>query len=146
MSQHSPAPMRRFSAEELAARNAELGVDDTRWYSDDELDELEQQQPLLAARIAQRQAKISRLRGSVAPGEAPPLTHEGLTAILEEARVVLLRDGGDLELVDFTDTVVRVRLKGACTGCPNSVLDLKNVVETVVRRVYPQVTEVRNTY
>ncbi|MDA8327420.1 MAG: NifU family protein [Betaproteobacteria bacterium] len=139
-------PLRRFTAEELRARDTELGVADEHWYNDDELDALEQQNPLLSARIAQRQTRLARLQGHIAPGDAPPLTTEGLTIVLEEARSVLLRDGGDLELVDFSGTVVRVRLKGACTGCPNSVLDLKNVVETIVRRTYPQVTDVRNTY
>lgn len=139
-------PLRRFTAEELAARNSDLGVTDDHWYSDDELDQLEETDPLAALRIARRQNQIARLRTNVAPGEAPPMTTEGLTAVLEEARAVLLRDGGDLELVDFEGTEVRVRLKGACTGCPNSVLDLKNVVETIVRRAYPQVTAVRNTY
>ncbi len=143
---HDIIPIKRLDATELNARNQELGVNDDHWYDDDELDELELHNPLLAARIAQRQARISRIRRDIPIGEAPPLTTEGLVAVLEDARAVLLRDGGDLELVNFHDTVVRVRLKGACTGCPNSVLDLKNVVEAAVRRVYPQVTEVLNTY
>jgi Fe-S cluster biogenesis protein NfuA len=69
-----------------------------------------------------------------------------LIQVLEEARAILLRDGGDLELVEISGTVVRVRLKGACVGCPNSMLALKNVVEKIVRRTFPQVTEVKNTY
>jgi len=48
--------------------------------------------------------------------------------------------------VEISGTIVRVRLKGACVGCPNSMLDLKNVVEKIVRRTFPQVTEVQNTY
>ncbi len=139
-------PLRRFSAEELAQRNQTLGVDDNHWYSDAELDDLEETDPLTATRIARRQSQLTKLRGNTPTGEAPPMTTEGLTTVLEEARAVLLRDGGDLELVDFSGTEVRVRLKGACTGCPNSVLDLKNVVETIVRRAYPQVTAVKNTY
>ncbi|MBX9810385.1 MAG: NifU family protein, partial [Burkholderiales bacterium] len=42
--------------------------------------------------------------------------------------------------------VVRVRLKGACVGCPRATLDLKNVVEALVRKRYPQIIEVRNTF
>lgn len=139
-------PIRRFSTAELAKRDAEMGVDDTRWYEEDELDELESRDPLLAARIAQRQAKIEKLKPCVSTGVTPPLTREALIEVLEEARAVLLRDGGDLELVEIRDTVVRVRLKGACVGCPNSVLDLKNVVEKIVRRTFPQVTSVQNVY
>lgn len=146
MSTEKTIPIRRFSAEELTQRNVEMGVDDTRWYEEDELDELEASDPLLAARIAQRQARIEKLKPYVANGIVPPLTAEALTDVLEEARAVLLRDGGDLELVEIRDTVVRVRLKGACVGCPNSVLDLKNVVEKIVRRTFPQVTAVQNVY
>lgn len=139
-------PIQRFSAAELAKRDAEMGVDDTRWYEEDELDELESRDPLLAARIAQRQARVEKLKPYAATGAAPPLTREALIEVLEEARAVLLRDGGDLELVEIRDTVVRVRLKGACVGCPNSVLDLKNVVEKIVRRTFPQVTSVQNVF
>lgn len=141
-----PIPITRFSAEELAARDREMALDDTRWYSEEELDELDESDPLLAARIAQRQARLEKLRPYQASGEAPPLTETALVQVLEEARAILLRDGGDLELVEISGTVVRVRLKGACVGCPNSMLDLKNVVEKIVRRTFPQVTEVQNTY
>ncbi len=141
-----PIPIKRFSAEELTARDREMALDDTRWYSEDELDELEDRDPLLAARIAQRQTRLEKLRPYQASGEAPPLTEAALVQVLEEARAILLRDGGDLELVEISGTVVRVRLKGACVGCPNSMLDLKNVVEKIVRRTFPQVTEVQNTY
>ncbi|MEO6146528.1 MAG: NifU family protein [Sulfuriferula sp.] len=141
-----PIPIKRFSAEELAARDREMALDDTRWYSEAELDELDERDPLLAVRIAQRQARLEKLRPYQASGEAPPLTEAALIQVLEEARAILLRDGGDLELVEISGTVVRVRLKGACVGCPNSMLDLKNVVEKIVRRTFPQVTEVKNTY
>lgn len=139
-------PIRRFTAEEITARDHDMALDDTRWYSEDELDELDERDPLLAARIAQRQARIEKLRPYQASGEAPALTEAALVEVLEEARHVLLRDGGDLELVEIVGTVVRVRLKGACVGCPNSMLDLKNVVEKIVRRTFPQVTEVQNIY
>lgn len=139
-------PIRRFSSAELALRDAEMGVDETRWYEEAELDDLEQQDPLLAARIAQRQARIEKLRPYIIKGEAPPLTRAALITVLEEARLVLLRDGGDLELVEIAGTVIRVRLKGACVGCPNSVLDLKNVVEKIIRRTFPQITAVQNVY
>lgn len=150
MTTRKSIPIHRFSADEIAARDNEMGLNadaaDTRWYSEEELDELEERDPLLAARIAQRQARIDKLRPYIVNGETPPLTEAALIAVLEEARHILLRDGGDLELVAIQGTVVRVRLKGACVGCPNSMLDLKNVVEKIVRRTFPQVTEVQNTY
>ena len=150
MTNHKTIPIHRFSAEEIAARDNEMGLDanseQVHWYSEDELDALEEHDPLLATRIAQRQARIDKLRPYIVNGETPPLTETALIAVLEEARHILLRDGGDLELVAIEGTVVRVRLKGACVGCPNSMLDLKNVVEKIVRRTFPQVTEVQNTY
>lgn len=142
----TPITLHRFTADELRMRNQELGIDESHWYSDDELDLLENSDPLQAARIAQRQSKQARHQDPTIAANAPALTTEGLTIVLEEARRILMRDGGDLELVDFSGTIVRVRLKGACTGCPNSVLDLKNVVEKIVQRTYPQVTAVNNTY
>ncbi len=51
---------------------------------------------------------------------------------------------GDLEFAGFDGNLLRVRLKGACAGCPRSALDLKQVVETLVRRRYPAIREVRN--
>ncbi len=145
-------PIKRFSAEELRERDrlAELervppGYAE-RWYGEAELDELYRRDPKASLEISRRQEKARR---EAVPGDikdAPPLTEAGLRDALEEARRVLLRDGGDLELVALEGTVVRVRLKGACVGCPNAVLDLKAVVEKTVRRRFPQVTEVKNSY
>ena len=50
-----------------------------------------------------------------------------------------------LWLVGIVGATVRVRMKGACAGCPNSVLDLRNVVEKVVCAV-PGVGSVVNTF
>jgi Fe-S cluster biogenesis protein NfuA len=52
-------------------------------------------------------------------------------------------DGGDIELVDVTDQgVVRVRLHGACVGCPSSTMTLKLGVEQAIRQRVPAITEV----
>ena len=137
--------LHHFSPEQLAQRNAEFGLTE-HWYTDDELDALEEHDPLVAARSAQRQAKIARIQQQAATGDIIPVTAEGLADIMTEIRAILLRDGGDIELISFTDTSVRVRLKGACAGCPNAMLDLKNVVETLIRRTYPQIQAIQNTY
>jgi len=42
--------------------------------------------------------------------------------------------------------VLRVRLKGNCAGCPRSALDLKHVVEKLVRGRFPQIAAVENTF
>ncbi|HXV10219.1 MAG TPA: NifU family protein, partial [Burkholderiales bacterium] len=69
-----------------------------------------------------------------------------MKAVLEEVRKVLLRDGGDVELIEIADTVVRVRMKGNCAGCPRSALDLKHVVERLIRSRFPAVTQVENVF
>jgi Fe-S cluster biogenesis protein NfuA len=62
---------------------------------------------------------------------------------LEAVRPMLLADGGDVELVEVTEQgVVRVRLQGACHGCPRSTMTLKNGIERIVREQVPGVTAV----
>jgi Fe-S cluster biogenesis protein NfuA len=62
---------------------------------------------------------------------------------LDEIRPALQADGGDVELVEVTEAgVVRVRLQGACQGCPMSAMTLKNGIERVIKENVPAVTEV----
>ena len=52
-------------------------------------------------------------------------------------------DGGDIELVSFNDGILKVFLKGACSGCPSSQMTLKNGIETLLKDKLPkQITEV----
>ena len=69
-----------------------------------------------------------------------------MAAVLEELRGVLMRDGGDIELVELSGSVLRVRMKGNCAGCPRSALDLKHVVERLIRSRFPAVSRVENVY
>lgn len=122
-------------------------IEPIRFYTEDELDALEAIDPDRAYRIARAQAMAQRQRQAPPhAGEAlPPPDPAAVKQALEDVRHILQRDGGDIELVDIQGPVVRVRMKGACVGCPNSVLDLKNVVEKVLRAV-PGVTGVQNTF
>ncbi len=52
---------------------------------------------------------------------------------LDKIRPYLVADGGNIELVDVIDGVVRVKLKGACAGCPMSAMTLKNGVERYLK-------------
>ena len=52
---------------------------------------------------------------------------------LEELRVMLQGDGGDLELVEIDGTTVRLRLTGACGGCPHAAMTLKQGIEAQLR-------------
>jgi Fe-S cluster biogenesis protein NfuA len=61
---------------------------------------------------------------------------------LEKVRKGLQQDGGDLELVSITDGIVKVRLKGACAGCPMSQMTLANFVERELKAAAPEVKKV----
>ena len=60
------------------------------------------------------------------------MLRERVEATLDKVRAGLKSEGGDIELVDVRDTVVYVRLKGACGTCPMSTLTMKNWVESSI--------------
>jgi Fe-S cluster biogenesis protein NfuA len=62
---------------------------------------------------------------------------------LAKIRPMLQRDGGDIELVDVTDGIVKVRLTGACKGCPMSQMTLKQGVEKLLMKEVPGLKEVQ---
>ena len=62
--------------------------------------------------------------------------------ISEKIRPFLQADGGDIELLDVEDGVVRVRLQGACHGCPGAMMTLKAGVERLLKEEYPEVKKV----
>jgi len=121
---------------------------DAPFYTEEELDALYESDPVAALRISREQHLLAKHLAERAAGDpsAPPPDRDQIEAVLAETRKILLRDGGDLEFVALQGNVLRVRLKGACAGCPRAVLDLKNVVEKMVRRRFPQIAEVRNSY
>ncbi len=67
---------------------------------------------------------------------------EKVEEVLAKIRVGLQRDGGDIELVEVKDSVVYVKLKGACGTCPMSTLTLKNWVEANLKREIPEISAV----
>lgn len=63
--------------------------------------------------------------------------------VLDQIRPGLQADGGDVELIEVTDEgIVKVRLVGACHGCPMSTLTLKNGIERTLKKKIPEVKEV----
>lgn len=62
--------------------------------------------------------------------------------VIEEIRPHLQADGGDVELVDVVDGVVKVKLKGACAGCPMSQMTVKWGVESYLKKKVPGVKSV----
>ncbi|MBS0011998.1 MAG: NifU family protein [Bacteroidales bacterium] len=66
-----------------------------------------------------------------------------IKATLEKIRPYLQSDGGDIEFVEVTDEyIVKVKLKGACHGCPFSMQTLKGGVEQALIKEVPEVKEV----
>lgn len=61
---------------------------------------------------------------------------------LNMIRPALQADGGDVELIDVNDGVVKLRLTGACGGCPMASLTLKNMVERTIKDYVPEISEV----
>jgi len=119
---------------------------DAPLYTEQELDALERENPREALRIAREQEILKRqLAAEIPEGSRIPGIEE-IKTTLQEARKILLRDGGDLEFVALEGEAVVVRLKGACAGCPRAALDLKGVVEALLRRRFPAIREVRNVY
>ncbi len=68
---------------------------------------------------------------------------ERVEEALAEVRPNLQRDGGDVELVEVTDDgLVRVRLTGACGGCPMAQMTLQMGIERYLKQQIPEVTGV----
>lgn len=65
---------------------------------------------------------------------------EKIEAILNEIRPSLQADGGDVEFVGFDNNLLKVRLTGACKGCPMSQMTLKQGIEKYIQKTFPDVT------
>jgi len=92
-------------------------------------------------------------RPAVAPGAAEKtakgagaesdIVAEIKTILEEKVRPAVARDGGDITFEKFENGVVYLHLKGACSGCPSSIMTLKQGIENLLKYYLPEVTEVR---
>ncbi len=64
---------------------------------------------------------------------------EEVEEVLETLRPMLMQDGGNVELVDIEDGVVKVRLVGACSSCSSSTMTLKMGIEKALKKAIPMV-------
>ncbi|MFX3622853.1 MAG: NifU family protein [Ectobacillus sp.] len=71
---------------------------------------------------------------------------EQVLEVLDKLRPFLLRDGGDVELVDIEDGIVKLRLMGACGSCPSSTITLKAGIERALLEEVPGVIEVEQVF
>jgi Fe-S cluster biogenesis protein NfuA len=67
---------------------------------------------------------------------------EKVQKAIEEIRPRLQADGGDIELIDVKEGVVKVKLKGACAGCPMSTMTVQWGVENFLKKNIPEVKKV----
>jgi Fe-S cluster biogenesis protein NfuA len=68
---------------------------------------------------------------------------EQVQKALNDVRPSLQADGGDVELVNVSeDGIVKVRLKGACHGCPMAQMTLSNGIEKYLKKIVPHITKV----
>ena len=67
---------------------------------------------------------------------------EQVKEAIEKIRPLLQRDGGDIELISVEGGVVKVKLQGACAGCPMSQMTLKSVVEQALKSEVPGIDRV----
>ncbi|WP_438312182.1 NifU family protein [Sporosarcina sp. FA9] len=74
------------------------------------------------------------------------MMNEPVQEVLNKLRPFLLRDGGDCELVDIENGIVKLRLLGACGTCPSSTITLKAGIERALLEEVPGVVEVEQVF
>ena len=72
---------------------------------------------------------------------------EQVQTALDEIRPSLQADGGDVELVEITEeNIVKVKLKGACSGCPMSQMTLSQGIEKHIKKTVPEIKSVEGVF
>jgi Fe-S cluster biogenesis protein NfuA len=72
---------------------------------------------------------------------------EKVEKALDQIRPGLIADGGNVELIDVSDDgIVKVKLTGACAGCPMSTMTLKMAIEKKLKEIIPEVKSVEQVF
>ncbi len=71
-------------------------------------------------------------------------TQNNVEKALDEIRPFLMSDGGNIKLLSIEESIVKVQLEGACTGCSVNQMTLKNGVEATIKKYAPHIEEVIN--
>lgn len=76
--------------------------------------------------------------------ERPSTVREKVESVLNRVRPYIQGDGGDVELVEINEEegIVYLRLRGACVGCPSSLMTLQMGIENEIRIECPQIKQV----
>ncbi|CAM3425131.1 NifU family protein [Marinicrinis lubricantis] len=78
--------------------------------------------------------------------QAQKTQYDEVLEVLDKLRPFLQRDGGDCELVDVEDGVVKLKLMGACGSCPSSTITLKAGIERALIEEVEGITEVEQVF
>ena len=76
------------------------------------------------------------------PGQSNDVVSKIIEILDAKIRPAVARDGGDIKFKSFKDGIVTVELKGSCSGCPSSVMTLKQGVQNLLCHYVPQVKSV----
>ena len=81
--------------------------------------------------------------GEVKEANADQTFEQKVKETIEDLRGALQSHGGDVELVGIDDdNTVKVRLQGACQGCPGAAMTMKQGIERILKEKVPEVKEV----
>ncbi len=78
--------------------------------------------------------------------EGIPMIARVQEIIENQVRPILQADGGDIELIDLEDGIVKVRLVGACAHCPSSALTLYEGVEKMLKDLLPEIKGIEQVW
>ena len=96
--------------------------------------------------VVGKDLRLAKILTESAPDSKPVQSNEIINKINEvsdsKIRPAVARDGGDITFKSFTDGVVTVELKGSCSGCPSSIMTLKQGVQNLFCHYIPEVKSV----
>ena len=75
------------------------------------------------------------------------MTRERVESALDKIRSIMMQDGGSLELIDYKDGIVKVRVSGTCAevgceDCPLAPMDIEIAIEELLKQEIPEIKEV----
>ena len=86
---------------------------------------------------------VKNIKHSTKPKEESNLIVEEIKKVLDsKIRPAVAKDGGDIKFISFQDGTVKVELRGSCSGCPSSIVTLKNGVQNLLRHYIKEVKNV----
>jgi Fe-S cluster biogenesis protein NfuA/nitrite reductase/ring-hydroxylating ferredoxin subunit len=100
---------------------------------------VESEQPQLARDLADDELVCQLM---LLHGLHPRALEQRVRDALAEVRPYLESHGGGVDLVQVSDTSVRLRLRGSCSGCPSSTMTLKLAVEDAIRKAAPEIEQI----